>query len=434
MPKALIITYYFPPLGGGGTQRTLKFVRYLPEYGWEPYVLTVEDAHHLAQDESLLSEIPEELSVTRTRAFLPARFFRKATNHHPESLSLEKSIVRQMFDFLKKLFYTVIFIPDEFIGWVPFAVRTGKHLIKKHELDVIYSSGPPNTAHLIACRLAEQTGKPWIADLRDLWDQYPLSYNPFEWKWRRSIDDLLERRTLTRANHVIAVSEHMRTQLLQKLPALSPQNVSVITNGFDPSDFDGIEPIKNESRFTIVHSGTLFSWRRLQLFLAAMKVALQQEPALKKFLSLKLIGIVPTDDQQAIVDFGLSKYVSILGYLPYKNSLAHILGADALLLIVGNIPHAANMLTSKLFDYLGANRPIIALGPAGMVRDIVRQEKLGVTLDENDVEGIAENLVNMFEQKLNGGIRHSASSHKKYQRPALTQKLANIMYACELKS
>ncbi len=426
MPNVLIIAYYFPPLGGGGTQRTLKFVRYLPEFGWKPHLLTVRNSHHLMQDDSLLLEVPDDLAITRTSAILPARFFRKALGHRAGMPRSGNTRGRRLLAGVKNLFFTCAFIPDEYIGWLPFAVRAGKRIMQQNKIDVIYSSGPPNTTHIIAQQLSQRSGLPWVADLRDMWDQYPESYNPWKCRWRTRLDDYLEKKVLCRAQHLIVVSDEMRQQLLKKVSELSPDRIHIITNGFDPADFVKTRPAVNPDRFTLVHSGTLFPWRSIQPFLAVMHRLKAKAPA----LHLKLLGVIPEADRRAIQDSGLSQHIELLEYLPYRESLRHLAEADALLLLIGNLPHAANMLTSKLFDYMGAQRPILALGPPGMAKALIECENLGYAFAEHDTEALAATLQNWIAQKVNGGIVFHTQPHVKYHRRQLTAALAKIFTAC----
>ncbi len=427
--RVLFLAYYFPPLGGGGTQRTLKFVRYLPEFGWQPHVLTVRDAHYLVNDKSLLQDIPPDLPITATPAFLPARFFRKALNHPPRASNEIQSVMLRAFSFTKKLFYSFCFIPDEHIGWLPFALRAGKRLLRQRDFKIIYSSGLPNTAHLIAQRLARKTGKPWVADLRDLWDQYPESYNPFGWKWRSRLDDWLERRVLARADHLIVVSDEMKRQLLQKLPALSAERITVITNGYDPNDFVSVTPIRAPNRFVLLHSGTLFQWRTLQPILHAMQLLFQNHPECRAQFLLKLLGIVPAAEREAIRQAGFSEQVETLDYLPYREALAHVRGADLLLLLIGNLPYAANMLTSKLFDYLGAQRPILVIGPKGEIHKFIEREQLGVAFEANEAALIAETLSRWMRQWRAQELPDGKTAAPDYQRRHLTERLATIFEA-----
>ncbi|MCG3154075.1 MAG: hypothetical protein DKINENOH_00667 [bacterium] len=427
MKRVLVIAYYFPPLGGGGTQRTLKFVRYLPEFGWQPHLLTVRQAHHLVQDESLLPEIPRDLPITATSAMLPARFLRKTTGHRPGMAREGGKPWLRLLAWLKNLAFTCAFIPDEYAGWVPAAVAAGMRLLQQDDYALIYSTGPPNSTHVIAWQLSRRTGVPWVADLRDLWDQYPDSYNPWRWRWRAKLDDWLERKMLGGATHLVAVSEEMRRHLLQKRVAARPEKITVITNGFDPADFAALPPPAHSHCFTVVHSGTLFPWRSIRPFLAAWQRLPQPE-----LLRLELLGIVPESDCRVIQASGLAAQIERKEYLPYRETLRHLINADALLLLIGRQPHAANVLTSKLFDYIGAQRPILALGPAGAARQLIETENLGVVLAEEDTPAIAAVLADWLKQKSLGRLHGGAGAYTKYHRRELTAQLAGVFDSCTL--
>ena len=485
----LMIAYYFPPLGGGGTLRTLKFVRYLPEFGWRPIVLTVANSSYLALDEALVSQIPIDTRVVRTPAFLPARFFRRSFSHSLENESNFKQ--RKLLTAIRNVVYACAFIPDEFVGWYPFAVRaglaqirrltnvekgptdescqrmkpsgsyplaafirwdrkrfSGKDSTKQHDHHwqshsskrsfqddnpgdcVIFSTSPPNTTHLIALRLAQRTGRPWVADLRDLWDMYPDSYNPFRWKWRSSLDDLLERKILSRADRIIVVSEEMRAHLLKKLPRLKPEKVLVITNGFDPNDFEEIAHESPSKKFTIVHAGTLFPWRRLRPFLCALRILFEKRPEWQQHVRLNLIGLVPHEEQIELRESGMDGISEVLGYRPHRETLTHLISADAQLLLVGEIPHADQMVTGKIFDYMGSGRPILAIGPEGSSRRMVRQYHLGAEFGMNETERIATTLEHWIEQHRNGGLplrrNVPAKFHRREQAAALSMVLDGL--------
>jgi glycosyltransferase involved in cell wall biosynthesis len=427
--KVLMVLYYFPPLGGGGTQRPLKFARYLPDYGWQPHVLTVSNSHYVVHDESLQDQISPELRITRTPALLPGRFLRKATNHRAGDESSvadsARGFLHTAFQFAKKSFYTAFFIPDEYIGWLPFAAAGGERVIKTAGIDLIFSSGPPNTTHMIARQLKRRTGLPWVADLRDLWDQYPDSYNPFRLAWRQKLDDFLERRTLCDADAVVVVSEEMQKDLLAKMPHLSAERIFIVTNGYDTADFVNLRPPHEPEVFTVVHSGSLFPWRGLQPFVRALRQFLDRCPSAQKQFRLKLLGIIPQQEKAAIAAAGLLENLVCLDYLPYHQALSHIAGAEMALLLLGENGHAPNVLTSKLFDYMGARRPILAIGPCGAAHQLIRQEKLGWAFRDDETTSIAETLRRHFEAWRQGKVMLSSSRPRRFDRRLLTEKLSH---------
>lgn len=422
--KALMVVYYFPPLGGC-TQRALKFARYLPDYGWQPHVLSVRNSHYVVHDESLQDEFQQNMRITRTPAILPGRFMRKVTNYQVNG-SANQYFISPALRFLKNVFYTSVYIPDEYIGWLPFAVAAGKRVCKRDGIDIIFSSGPPNTTHMIARRLKKATGLPWVADLRDLWDQYPDSYNPYRLNARKKLDDYLERKTLLDADGFLVVSEQMQRDLLEKFPEIDAGRISVITNGFDTTDFANLEPETNPDFFTVVHAGSLFPWRSLRPFLQAMKEFFKRDVSARERFRLKLLGIIPEQERSAIANAGLQENVIIHDYLPYRQALSHIVSADVALLLLGDCGHPANMLTSKLFDYMGAQRPILAIGPQGDLHRLLRQENLGAAFSDEQTSQIADALHRHFENWQQGKPMVVNSRCRRYDRRILTEKLSNV--------
>ena len=434
MKKVLMIAYYFPPLGGGGTLRTVKFAKYLQKFGWEPIVLTVKAAHYLAEDPWLESQLPENLRVLRSRAFLPGRFFRKTLNHSYTNSAggRETALKRTMksgFQFGKKLVYTFAFIPDEYIGWIPFAVKEGLRIIESEKIDALYTTAPPNSLHLIGKRLHRKTGVPWLADFRDLWNQYPESYNPFRLRWKARLDDRFEKGVLEACQRAIVVSETMKQELLTKYPDLPEERILVITNGFDPEDARNLQPKRLfPQKFTVTHSGTLFAWRKTPEFFEAIRALVDTNPEFSRDFQLVLIGIVHAAVREEIQRLQLEHWVHLLPYRPYPEMMQVLKGSDVLLLIVGNQPHAGNVLTLKLFDYMNAGRPILAVAPEGEVCRIVQKFQQGSVVLPGDGSGIKAAVERYYQDwKMNGLHEKSVQDLSAYYRRNLTQKLADIL-------
>ncbi|MFQ5823064.1 MAG: glycosyltransferase [bacterium] len=441
MNNILVVAYYFPPLGGGGTQRTLKFAKYLPNFGWNPIIFTVKNSHYLVMDSTLVDEIPKNLQIVKTSAILPARFFRKAMgysvnkqekNYQSDSkITFIKKGILAFLTFFKNIFYTLLFVPDEYIGWLPFAVLSAVKLIKTSNIGLIFTTSPPNSCHLIGWALKWFTGKFWVVDFRDLWDQYPDNYNPFHLQFKRRLDDFLERKVIFKADRIIVVSEVMKTQIVEKYPEVDKNKISIIMNGYDSEDFESLSPILSPDKFVIVHSGTLFHWRKATHFLQAIKNLLEKEDFFKNHLLIKFLGIVNVEDQNAIKNWGLEPYVQIMDYLPHKESLRHLLGAELLLLIVGDIPNAKNMVTSKVFDYIAAKKPILSLAHDCVVNRIIQKNELGSCVSPYNVSDIEKAIAYYFRQYINSGIPYTSSfdgnNFQKYQRRYLTERLSQIL-------
>ncbi len=433
----LMIAYYFPPLGGGGTLRTLKYVKYLPQYGWLPEVLTVKNPHYLVMNPELSRNVPPEVFVHRTSAFLPGRFFRRLLSYDQaiqddDVLPSKATLRNRFFAVIKGWIYTLFFVPDEYIGWLPFSVVVGLRLIKKRKLSVIYTTSPPNSLHLIGFLLKKIFPIRWIADFRDLWDQYPDSYNPYYVRWKTSLDKFFEHLVLRSADRIILVSEIMKRQLLQKYPDIASEKYKVITNGFDPDDFKDVQPGQAEpSHFTILHTGTLFSWRRSTCLFETFSSLLDSVPEFSAHVKLRLMGIVHQDVRREIARHQLNPAVEIIPYQPYNEMIRQLKSADYLLLIIGNQPKAANVLTLKLFDYIGAQKPILALAPDGEVSRLIRTHKLGLVARPDDHEEIRKMFLFAFHAWQSNRSPVPEDNFNKimpvFDRRNLTGRLANVL-------
>ncbi|NVM05146.1 MAG: hypothetical protein HWN67_22690, partial [Candidatus Helarchaeota archaeon] len=277
MKKVLIITYYFPPLGGAGVQRILKFIKYLPDFNWIPLILTVKNADYYIKDHTLMEQVTDRENICYTHAILFGRFFRKIFHHNSEKLenvnrkdNIFLKPIKTIFNFLKKVFYTFVYFPDEYIGWIPFGLIKGYYFIKKKDVDLIISSGPPISVHIIGYFLKKFTGRKWIIDCRDLWETYNYVYNPFNFKFKIKTEEFFESKVFKYADRIVLASPPWVSQLKEKYHEVDKGKFSVITNGFDKDDFKDIESQRFEKEFNIIHSGNMYMWRKPDNFLIAV--------------------------------------------------------------------------------------------------------------------------------------------------------------------
>ncbi len=395
--------------------------------------MTVQDAYHLILDPALQAQIPREAEVIRTPAILPGRFFRRLLRYGGSAPDRSNGRGTAPPGWLKSWFYTLFFLPDEFVGWLPFAVWRAKRLIRERKMDIIYSSAPPNSTHLIAMLLKKLTGVPWVADFRDLWDQYPHSYNPFGLRWKKALDRFLERRVVQTADHVIVISETMKQPLLATTPELNPEKCTVITNGFDPEDFNcagGAPERKGENVCQIIHSGTLFPWRKTDALLAALRNLDARMPGVAAKVRLQFMGIVHDGLHREIAKYGLENRVEILPHESYAGMVSRLRAADYALLIVGDLPHNANALALKLFDYIGAGKPILALAPEGEARRLILKHRIGFVAPDHDPEEITAMLqraLAAWEKNRDQFSHNLRKMQNEFDRKNLTRKLTKIL-------
>lgn len=388
MKKILFISYAFPPTSGGGVLRILKFAKYLPDFDYEPHILTVKKAFYPIKDESLLKDIPPQVRITRINYFEPG-FWLKA---------------RLWQSFLAYFWYPLILFPDQRILWFWPALRVGLKIIKQEKIKIIFSSSGPASNHLIAWALKKLTGVGWVADWRDEWAANP--YLKFPTLWHRRLARWLERKLVNAADQIITVSSPL-TNNLKKL-AENKQKFSTITNGFDPEDFKCSKiPQKTKKFCEILYAGSLYGTRSAQSFLAALKV-----------LQLKDLRIT---------------FIGSPRHLPHHEAIEKMLQADILLLIMSPVDTSA-VITSKIFEYLAARKPILAISPSGTgAAQIIRKFKAGEIAEPQDQKAIQTAILKMYQKWL--ASRRSGQKNQldvpeadlsPYDRRALTGKLAHV--------
>lgn len=408
MRRVLVVAYHFPPLGGAGVQRTLKFVKYLPEFGWQPLVLTARPTEAYPRDSSLETEIPSDVSVRRTSALL-----------FPAWVPWR----------VKKLVARWLLMVDPQLGWLPFAVRTGQELIRQEKAEAIYTTAPPYTTHLAGLRLKKATGRPWIADFRDPWvGNFSLT---FPTPLHKRVASHLEQLVIDAADQVIVISEPMRRMLLDSYPKLHPSQIGVIPNGYDLADFDGVKPVgKNADRLTIVYTGSFYGQRQVpDYFLRATQRALSRGWIPHDRVQISFVGNMSEDVQGQVEELGLADVTNIRGYVLHRQSIGYLLGADLLLLIIGSGPNSETVLTGKIFEYLAAGKPILALVPPGAAADLVQEAQAGAVVAPEDVEAIARQMKLFYQEWTEGELRINEDCKviARYDRRRLAGRLAKML-------
>ncbi len=407
LPGVLMIAYHFPPMGGPGVQRTLKFARYLPEFGWQPHVLTARDGVNL-QDASLEKELPTDLSVTRTPIL-----------HLPRQLPWR----------LRNFIGRWLLLVDEQIGWLPYAKSAGRRLIAAGGIKVIYSTSAPYTAHLIGRALHHQTHLPWVADFRDPWMGNPNL--KFPTATHRKLNERLEQSVFNQADRVILNTERSRRYYTQKYSTLPGDKFTTITNGYDPSDLpeaDQHAPVN--SAFTIIHLGSLYPKTRSSVyFLAAVHEAVNGGKLPPGEFKVRFIGNADKETQAMVRQFELNATVELLGYLPHQQALHQLYTADLLLLIPSYGVASELFIPAKLFEYLATQKPILCLADPGESADLVIKARTGIVVPPTDRARIIEQLLNLFQQWKHGGIKIEPDLGfiSAFERRKLTGKLAGLL-------
>lgn len=407
MIKVLLVAYHFPPISGGGVFRTLKFTKYLPEFNYQPHVLTVKNSMHRTKDPSLLRELPSEAKIYR-------------------SFSFEHKILRapRLLNINLKWFN----IPDENIGWLPFAVSQGEKIIKKEKIDLIYATAPMFTSLLIGFLLKKKTGKPLVVDYRDPWTQNIFVKYPTQ--LHRIIEEKMETLVLATADHIIVTAEPMKEKLVRKYP-FAKGKIDTITNGFDSEDFKDLEEKEDRQKFVITYTGSLYGLRTGKHFLKGFKKLIEENPQLQPNIQLIFSGLQSKQTLFLIEKFGLRKVVKLVGYLSHKETLRLMKNSDVLLLIMSSDEvHDARTGTitipGKLFEYLGAKKPILAIVPPGPAADIITSTKTGIIVPPQDTDAIVQTIIKLFKNWKRGNLHVEDKDVSQYERKELTQKLVKI--------
>ena len=428
MHKVLIITYYWPPSGGAGVQRWLKFAKYLREFGWEPVIYTPSNPEFPVIDDTLYKDIPAGIEVIRTPIWEPYAFYRKITG--------KKSTVKINSGFLNHkrspgLFekFSVwvrgnLFIPDARKYWIRPSVRFLNKYLREHHIDAIVSTGPPHSMHLIAKALKEHLNIPWLADFRDPWtdiDYYKdLKISAYADKKHKS----LELETIKGCNAMVVVSSDMKVNYER----MGGTNVNLITNGFDTEDMD-LKDVVRDTKFSISHIGTLPPSLNLKGLWQALADLSETLPDFRNNLEIKLIGKVDNSVTDDISAFNLANQFTGIEYVTHDKA-ALLMKQSAILLLAINkdSPNAKGILTGKFFEYLASGRPIFAIGPPdGDLSAILEASEAGYISEYNDLEGIKKTVLMLYEKYLSNDLNHCPKGIEKYSRRNLTSELAGVL-------
>ncbi|MCL4482511.1 MAG: glycosyltransferase family 4 protein [Bacteroidetes bacterium] len=422
MEKILIITYYWPPSGGAGVQRWLKFSKYLPEFGFEPIILTVDEnqASYAQHDYSLLKEINPDLSVYKTKTFEPYNLYRKLTNKKEipyGGFSNQKKVT--FFEKLTRFIRGNLFVPDPRKGWNRYALKKAIELVNAEQIGVVVTSGPPHSTHLIGRRIKERTGIRWIADFRDPWTDIYYYKSLYHSKLATRFDRYLEKSVLTEADKIITVSEEVGKLLLQKIPG-HIEKIVVIPNGYDEEDFDLVEPVRNE-KFTITYTGTISISYRIDQFIEAV---CQLPDRVKEQIKIRFVGNVPDEIIDLFHRKNLGALIEVLGYVPHKQAISQMLGASILLMAIPDSPDNKGIVTGKFFEYLAAKRPILAIGPLdGEVDRMINKCHAGKLVSYDETGEMRLFILEIFEQEQRGQKGSQTKGTEQYTRRNLTKEL-----------
>jgi glycosyltransferase involved in cell wall biosynthesis len=427
----LIVSYYFPPSGGPGVQRVLKFVKYLREFDVRPVVLTVENGDFPVRDESLMHEIPDDVKVYRSKIFEPYKLYRKLTGK-PDNAPVDVNNIpkagekRSLVETLAEAVRSNFFIPDARIGWLSHAARLGEKIIRDERIDCLYSSSPPYTSALVARALKRKTNLPWIAGFRDPWTGF-LS-TPIRYGLAKKIDEGLERSVYGECDRMEVAWRGIAKDFQKKYPDIDASKIVHIENGFDDEDIPKIDFPRNE-KFTVCYTGSMYGKRSPEQFLAAVKMLVEQGKVDASKIKLKFIGRFAANMMPLFEEPTLKNSIEVKSYMPHGESVLELLKSDALLLVVDDTDGSEEIVPGKVYEYIGTARPVITLAPEGAIAALIRETNAGtVAYFRHQIE-IADAFLKYYElfiarKPLWDGRRDAI---QKYTRRESAKKLAALV-------
>ncbi|MCB2203677.1 glycosyltransferase family 4 protein [bacterium] len=416
--RVLVIAYYFPPLGLSGVQRTLKFVKYLPAFGWQPTVLTVDERAYFAKDESLLDELEGlGIEVLRTRSLDPLHLMRK------------KDVVRmpsgKSRGLLAKL-SNALFIPDNKIGWKKHAVKAALEAHERQPFDVIFATAPPYTDFVIGAEIKRRTGLPLVIDYRDAWLENPLHFYPTP--LHRALHRRKEHRVLRSADTIISINRPIKERILKGYPFLAHNDVQILSQGFDQDDFRQVQRArKSGGPMRFLYAGTFYYNRTPEHFLRALCDAFDRQPALRGKIEAHFVGTDREEDRRLTAELQLDDAVFMHGYLPHRETIQHLVDADVLWLIIGSGRGEEMMSTGKLYEYLGARKPVLACVPEGAARQVLQKSGAAFFAFPEDRKTITDQILALYALYKNDNLPAPAYDYvEQFDRKSLTGRLATM--------
>jgi hypothetical protein len=424
MKKVLIITYYFPPAGGPGVQRWLKFVKYLPDFNIQPVVYVPENPSYPIIDENLVGEISSQAIVIKRPIFEPyglAALFSKNKTKKISAGIIPSERKQTKIDRFLLWIRGNFFIPDARVFWIKPSVAYLKNYIEENNIDTVITSGPPHSLHLIGMRLKNLVDIDWIADFRDPWTTIGYHEKLKLSAYASNEHNILERKVLNAANRIIVTSQSTKAEFLKK----TNQPITVITNGFDE---EKVAKQTLDEKFSLAHIGSFLSERNPIILWQSLSDLVKEVPGFAEHLELKLIGTISKDILDTIHSYNLSDYLNYLGYVSHQEALIHQRKSQVLLLIEINSRNTISIIPGKLFEYMVSQRPIIAIGPRSSdFAQIIKETNTGVFFDYSEKEALKDSIKSYYEKFLEGNLSVHAIGVEQYSRKKLTERLAELI-------
>lgn len=415
MFKVLVISYYYPPMGLSGVQRTLKFTRYLKQYNWEPTVLTTDSTAYYAHDNSLLKEaVDAGVRIIRTKGKdINSRLNKKGTVKMPPEW------IRK---FLSRLSAT-LFIPDNKKGWSSTAHKRAQKLLKEEEFDLIFVSTPPFSSINMAVKLKKEFSLPLVVDYRDLWYDNPLHFYPTP--LHRYLHRTMEYDALKAADRIIVINRRMKEKIMNRYRFITFEDIFIIPHGFDPKDFENLVPEKkNNQKMRLTYSGIFYEFNTPKYFLKAFKKLSLERPDIAANIELHFSGFLRDENRKLIRKLDLQSFVKEYGYLEHRDTLVKNISSDVLWAMVGRRKNVDTISGGKSFEYFGTKKPIIACVPEGALKTAMEEYGAAFITPPDDIEAIKNAIMKAYALYIENNLPLPNEEFvEKHRRDYLTEQL-----------
>jgi glycosyltransferase involved in cell wall biosynthesis len=420
MKKVLVIVYYWPPSGGAGVQRWLKFVKYLPQFGWQPTVITTTNGDYPAIDESLCKEVPAGIKVIHTQTPTFGELFKKVSGKNSDIPygSLEASENDSLFKKLSLWFRLNMVVPDARKIWNKFAFKAARKEFLFGKYDVVITSGPPHSTHLVGLKLKRKYNIKWIADFRDPWTKIDYLEKLKRFPMTDMLDRKLEKSVVQKCDRTISISRKIVIGLG------AGKKADIISNGFDPADFKDIKRKESKKYFNINYFGNVTIERNPTPVLQAVNIIYEKQ----QNIHLNFWGNVSEEVRSKLTELDTNSIVSIHPYTPHSEMLQEMVNSSLLLLLINNVPNNSGIITGKLYEYLVAKVPVLGLGPDdGEAAQILKETNAGEMFDYDKVDGIANFIETKYQEWKEGKIFSASTEIEKYSKINQTKQLVEIL-------
>lgn len=422
--KILIISYYWPPAGGPGVQRWLKFVKYLPDFNIEPHVYIPENPTYPLLDEKLVSEVSEKAIIIKQPIFEPYGLASVFSKNKTKKISSGIIPNQKKQSFVEKTMLWIrgnVFVPDARVFWVKPSVKFLKKYLKEHQIDTIITTGPPHSLHLIGLQLKKELNITWLADFRDPWTTIGYHKQLKLSSWAANKHKALEKEVMNSCDQLIVTSPTTKTEF----QAITSKPIEVITNGYD------VEQVLKkplDDKFTLAHIGSFLSARNPQILWKALQELTEENSEFNQQFQLKLIGAVSAEVLQSIKEFKLENHVNLLGYMSHNEAIIEQRSSQVLLLIEIDSEETKCIIPGKLFEYMVSERPIISIGPENAdFTQIIKETNTGTFFKYNEFDALKKQILTCFEQFQQHNLKVYAVGLQQYSRKSLTEKLAKLL-------